>query len=269
MSYTIEGVNGVKINVEEIGTGRPIVFLHGWPVNHQMFEYQFNELPMNGYRCIGIDLRGYGDSDKPWKGYNYDTMSDDVRAVMDALNLQGVTLLGFSMGGAIAIRYMARHKSAHVTRLVLLGAAAPRFTHHESFPYGIAIELVNELIKQTYNDRPAMLKTFSQNFFAHPERLSPEFALWHLSLGLAAASHATIQCAIELRDADLRSELPAVQVPTLVIHGEEDRICPFELAKILHDGIRGSLLIGIKGAGHGFYYEERDKVNEELIRFIA
>jgi pimeloyl-ACP methyl ester carboxylesterase len=88
LSSKINGVNGVRINIEDIGSGTPIVFIHGWPVNHNTFEYQFTELPKHGYRCIGIDLRGFGESDKPWDGYNYDTMADDVKAVLDTLNLQ-------------------------------------------------------------------------------------------------------------------------------------------------------------------------------------
>jgi non-heme chloroperoxidase len=115
LSHKIKGVNGVSINIEDVGTGRPIVFIHGWPVNHEMFEYQFTELPKHGYRCIGIDLRGFGDSDKPWNGYSYDTMADDLRAVLDNLNLQNVVLVGFSMRGAIAIHYMARHRQCSKT----------------------------------------------------------------------------------------------------------------------------------------------------------
>src|ERR671923_138159 len=112
MHLTIEvrTAHGVKINIEDLsGSGRPVVFIHGWPVNHKMFEYQFTELPKYGYRCIGVDLRGFGDSDKPWDGYNYDTMSDDLKAVFDSLKLSDITLVGFSMGGAISIRYMSRH----------------------------------------------------------------------------------------------------------------------------------------------------------------
>ena len=125
MSRKIKGVNEAEINVEDIGSknGKPIVFIHGWPFNHNMFEYQFVELPKHGYRCIGIDLRGFGDSDKPWDGYNYNTMADDIKAVLDAVDLQDATLVGFSIGGAISIRYMSRHNEAHIKKLALLGAA--------------------------------------------------------------------------------------------------------------------------------------------------
>jgi non-heme chloroperoxidase len=269
MSIKIASSNGVKINVQDIGSGKPVVFLHGWPVNHSMFEYQFNELPKHGYRCIGIDLRGFGESDKPWDGYNYDTLADDVKAVLDALKLESVTLAGFSMGGAISIHYMARHQGVHVGKLVLLGAAAPVFTQREDFPYGLPKSAVDGLITATYADRPGMLKTFSQLFFYAPEKLSPEFNIWNLSLGLAASSRATIQCAVELRDADLRSDLASIKVPTAILHGLDDKICLFDLAKVLHQGIKGSVLIPFEQAGHGFYYEQRDKFNKKLIDFIG
>ena len=268
MSRKINGVNEVAINVEDIGTGKPIVFIHGWPVNHKMFEYQFTELPKHGYRCIGIDLRGFGDSDKPWDGYNYDTMADDLKAVLDTLNLQNVVLAGFSMRGAIAIHYMARHEGSRIAKLVLLGAAAPCFTKREDYPFGIDSSAVDDLILQTYTDRPSMLKNFTEIFFANPNKLSSEFKIWNLSLGLAASAHATIQCAIELRNADLRQDLTTIDVPTLILHGLDDHVCLFDLAKSMHDGIKGSQLVSIEKAGHGFYYEERDKLNSELVKFI-
>lgn len=262
--------SGIKINVEDLGVkGKPVVFIHGWPVNHGMFEYQFTELPKHDCRCIGIDLRGFGDSDKPWDGYNYDTMSDDVKSVLDSLDLKDVTLVGFSMGGATSIRYMARHRGERVEKLVLAGAAAPCFTKRPDFPYGIEKSAVDDLVRLTYQDRPLMLKAFSQIFFANPDKLSPEFKAWNLSLGLAASAYATIQCAIELRDADLRKDMASIKVPTLILHGVDDRVCMFDLAKRMNEGIKGSKLVQFEKAGHGFYFEERERFNSELVRFIA
>jgi non-heme chloroperoxidase len=269
LSRKIRGLDGVEINVEDIGSGKPIVFIHGWPVNRNMFEYQFTELLKHGYRCIGIDLRGFGESDKPWDGYNYDTMADDVKAILDSLDLNDSTLVGFSMGGSISIRYMSRHQGSHVKKLALLGAAAPCFTKRDDFQYGIDKSAVDDLIHQTYEDRPTMLRNFSEIFFANPEKLSLEFKIWNLSLGLAASSYATIQCAIELRDADLRNDLSKIQTPTLILHGVNDRVCLFDLAKIMNENIKGSQLVPIEKAGHGFYYEERNRVNSELIKFIG
>lgn len=251
------------------GDGKPVVFIHGWPVNHKMFEYQFTELPKHGCRCIGIDLRGFGDSDKPWDGYDYDTMSDDVKAVLDSLDVNNATLVGFSMGGAISTRYMSRHDGAHIEKLVLAGAAAPCFTKRPDFPYGIEKSAVDGLISQAYEDRPAMLNNFSQIFFANPGKLSAQFKAWNLDLGLAASAYATIQCAVELRDADLRKDMAGIKVPTLILHGVEDRVCTFDLAKSMHEGIKGSQLVQFEKAGHGFYYEERERFNSALASFIG
>jgi non-heme chloroperoxidase len=164
---------------------------------------------------------------------------------------------------------MARHQGIGMSKLALLGAAAPYFTKREDFPYGIPKDAVDDLIRQTYTDRPSMLKNFSEIFFANTQKLSPEFKFWNLNLGLAASAHATIQCAIELRDRDLRGDLATIHIPTLILHGSDDKICLFDLAGVMHDGIKDSELVPIEKAGHGFYYEEREKVNAELMRFIS
>jgi non-heme chloroperoxidase len=270
MSKKIESTNGVKINVEDLGgTGIPVVFVHGWPFNHKMFEYQFIELPKHGYRCIGIDLRGFGDSDKPWNGYSYDIMADDVNAVLNALNIENAVLVGFSIGGAISIRYMARHYGAHIQKLALLAAAAPCLTKRPDFSYGLDKSALDGLIQGTYTDRPSMIKNFSQLFFHSPGKLSTEFNIWNLSLGLAASAHATIHCAVLLRDEDLRKDLGSIQAPTLILHGKDDRLCPFDLGKKMNEGIKGSKLIAVENAGHGFCYEERERINSELVCFIG
>jgi non-heme chloroperoxidase len=172
------------------------------------------------------------------------------------------------MGGSISIRYMSRQQGAHIKKIVLLASAATCFTKREDFPYGINKSAVDDLIRQTYEDRPSMLRNFSEIFFANPERLSIEFKIWNISLRLAASAYATIQCAIELWDAD-RKDLANIQVPTLILHGVNDRICLFELAKVMHESIKGLQLVQIEKAGHGFYFEERERVNSEHIKFIG
>jgi len=233
-----------------------------------MFEYQLNELPKHGIRCIALDTRGFGASDKPWHGYTYDRLADDVKAVLETLALEHVTLVGFSMGGAIAVRYMSRH-GGRVDRLALLGAAVPGVTRRPDFPYGIDRSACDDLIQLTYRDRPKMLSAFSQNFFHDPEALSPEFKTWFAGLCGQAAGHATIKCCELFRDADLRPDLPKVRVPTLILHGDSDKICSFELAEQTQAGIEGSRLVAIDEAGHGFFYEKQDRLNEELRSFAA
>jgi len=173
------------------------------------------------------------------------------------------------VGGAISIRYMVRHNGANIQKLALLGAAAPCLTKRPDFPYGLDKSAIDGLIQQTYTDRPSMIKNFSQLYFQSPEKLSAEFNIWNLSLGLSASAYATIHCLVELRDADLRKDLDRIQIPTLILHGADDRLCPFDLGKKMNEGIKGSKLIAVENAGHGFCYEERERVNSELVRFIG
>ncbi|WP_232697379.1 alpha/beta fold hydrolase [Brevibacillus daliensis] len=268
MGYYITVEPNVNLFVEDVdpGNGKPIVFLHGWPVNHKMYEYQFDQLPKMGFRCIGIDLRGHGNSDKPWTGYTYDRMADDVRVVIDSLRLKNIVLAGHSMGGAISIRYMARHAGHQVAKLALFGAAAPVFTRRPDFPYGFTKEEVNKLIEETYADRPQMLVGFGDIFFYR--YLTESFKDWFHGLGMEASGHATAMCAIALRDEDLRPDLPKINVPTGIFHGIHDKVCPFAFAEAMNTGIKNSELIPFWDSGHGLFYCEKEKFNEALIHFI-
>lgn len=187
--------------------------------------------------------------------------------MIDTLKLEDVTLAGHSMGGAIAIRYMARHAGYKVSKLALLAAAAPVFTKRPDYPYGLTKEAVNKLIEGTYTDRPKMLVDFGDIFFAR--FLTESFKDWFHGLGIEASGHATAMCAISLRDEDLRQDLSMINVPTGIFHGKQDKVCPFVLAELMHAGIKGSELIPFKYSGHGLFYCELEKFNRELIRFIG
>ncbi|NLK96543.1 MAG: alpha/beta hydrolase [Epulopiscium sp.] len=269
MGYYVNVEPNVKIYVEDLNpTGKKtILFLHGWPGSHKLFEYQFNQLPMMGYRCIGIDTRGFGNSDKPWRGYDYDRLADDVRCVIDTLKLHDIILGGHSTSGAIAIRYMARHKGHGVAKLALFAAAAPSLIQRPYFPYGLPKEAVEEMIQETYRDRPEMLRRFGQSFFH--KYITEAFADWFFQLGLQAASWAT--AAVErtwLGEEKLFSDLGKIFVPTLILHGIHDKICLFPLAEAQHRGIKHSKLVPFRDSGHGLFYDEKDRFNQELIKFI-
>lgn len=167
MGYYVKTASNVKIYVEDLNPegNKTILFVHGWPGNHNLFEYQFNELPKLGYRCIGIDCRGFGLSDKPWSGYDYDTLADDIKSVIDALGLKNITLGGHSTGGAICIRYMARYNGYGVSKLALFAAAAPSLIQRPYFPYGLKKQDVLDIIQNTYHDRPNMLREFGKKIF--------------------------------------------------------------------------------------------------------
>ncbi|UOQ95518.1 alpha/beta hydrolase [Halobacillus shinanisalinarum] len=266
MAHYIEVDKNVELFVQDIGEGQPIVFIHGWPVNHEMFEYQMNELPQKGYRFIGIDLRGFGKSDKPAFGYDYDTLAHDIKIIVEYLQLENFYLAGFSMGGPIAIRYAAKHANDQFARLILVGAAAPSFTQRDNYSYGMKIKEVDGLIEAIKEDRPAALKDFGGNFF-HSDT-SQALNQWFLDLGLRASAHGTIASAESLRDEDLRGELEEVKVPTLLMHGKKDQICDYEFSLQLKEGIRNSTLISFEESGHGLIYDEKEKFNTELLKLI-
>jgi non-heme chloroperoxidase len=243
-----------------------VVFIHGWPVNHKMFEYQFNQLPQQGYRCIGIDLRGYGKSDAPWEGYSYDIMADDIHTIIKTLRLEEITLVGFSVGGAISVRYMARHSGYNVSKLVLIGAAAPSFTQTDHNPYGIEKEAVNDTLALTYVDRPMMLANFGKTFLA--KEVSVPFNTWLNGLSIEASGIGTSKLLESLRDEDVSADLPKIQINTAIFHGVLDKICPFEFAKLMCESIQNSLLVPFEQSGHGLLFDEQEKFNNELIGFL-
>ena len=259
MGYFVTVESGVNLYVEDINPGgnKAIVFLHGWPLSHKQFEYQFNVLPAMGYRCIGIDWRGFGNSDKPMSGYTFNRLADDIRTVVEALQLNNFALAGHSTGGAIAIRYMSRHNGFGVSKLVLIDAAAP---------IGFTTETANKFLKETLNDRPKMMQDVTDGFFF--QYITKPFSDWFLQMGLQAASWSTAAIITTLRDEQLHADLLKINVPTLIIHGIHDKVIPFAQAEELNKKIRNSQLVPFQFSGHGAFWEERDKFNHLLTQFI-
>ncbi|MBM6617871.1 alpha/beta fold hydrolase [Bacillus suaedaesalsae] len=259
MGYFVTVEPGVNLYVEDVNPGgsKTIVFLHGWPLSHDQFEYQFSILPAMGYRCIGIDWRGFGKSDKPVSGYSFNRLADDIRTVVDILQLTNFTFVGHSTGGAIAIRYMSRHNGYGVSKLVLVDAAAPT---------GFTPETANALLTETLNDRPKMMQGVTDQFFF--QYISKPFSDWFMQMGLQAASWSTAAIIVTLRDEKLDEDLPKINVPTLIIHGIHDKVIPFAQAPELNQKIRNSQLIPFEYSGHGAFWEERDKFNKLLTQFI-
>ena len=269
MQYMIKADSNVKVFVNDINpTGKhTVVFLHGWPASYELFEYQYNVLPQMGVRCIGIDTRGFGASDKPWSGYQYDRLADDILSVIRALNLRNATMLGHSTAGAVAIRYMARHRGFGVSRLVLCAAAAPMLVASPSFPQGQSPEVVNSIIDGAYRDRPEMLRNFGSIFFHR--KVSDALSDWLFNMGLRAASWATIAISKDWLVENNFDDMPRVQVPTLIMHGVHDQVCPFALGEAQQAGIRNSRLVPFENSGHGLFYDEMEKFNQELLQFIT
>jgi non-heme chloroperoxidase len=260
MGFFVRVEEGVRLYVEDLNPAgaKPVLFLHGWPLSHRQFEYQFNVLPAWGFRCIGVDWRGFGQADKPYQGYSFDRLSDDLRVVVDALGLQNFTLAGHSTGGSIAIRYMTRHRGHGVSRLVLIAAAAP---------VGLPAATADRLLMETLSDRPKMMRGVTESFFF--QFATPEFADWFSRIGLHAAGWSTAAVLRTLRNERLDADLPQISVPTLIMHGVHDRVVPFAQALVQHRNIRNSRLVPFMYSGHGLFWEERDRFNAELAQFAG
>jgi non-heme chloroperoxidase len=265
----IEVEPNVRLHITDAGEGRPIVLIHGWPLSDEMYEYQYNDFINKKFRAIGITLRGFGKSDKPYGTYDYDMHAADVKKVLDTLEIEDAVLVGFSMGGAIAIRFVSNYDGAHVSRLALVAAAAPIFTQRKDFPYNLPKSAVDELIELNYKDRPKLLADFAKIFSATETSLSEGIGGWLNGICLSASSYATAQCLIALRDTDLRSDLVKIGIPTVIMHGKKDKICSFDLAEQINAGIAHSHIIAFENSGHSLFLEETQKFNSELIKFAG
>ena len=264
----VEVEKNVKLHVTDLGEGSTVVLIHGWPLSDAMYEYQYQYLVQKGYRVVGISLRGFGKSDKPYGKYDYDVYADDIKVVLDKLNITNATLGGFSMGGAISIHYVAKYNAAHISKLVLFGAAAPVWTKRDDYPFGFTRETVNELIQLSITNRPQLLENFGKIFGATETALSPGLANWLGSVNLEASPYATTQSLIALRETDLRPELSKIKIPTAIFHGVKDKICEFALAEQMQKGIKNSYIVRFENSGHGLFIEELEKFNTELAMFL-
>ena len=259
----------VRCLVEDVNPSgkRTIVFVHGWPLSHRIFDYQTAVLPSYDIRCVSYDIRGFGGSDKPWNGYRYDRLAADLHRILEGIDAKSVTLCGFSMGGAICARYMDKYRGYKVKRLVLMGAACPSFVQRPGYPIGMTKEQVDNLIFQAYTDMPQLSKQFGPTcFYSNP---SEAFLGWFAGIGEQASVHGAISCLESLRDEDLRSSMGKICVPTAIFHGVHDQVCPFSMAEEMRRTIRNSFIIPFESSGHCLFYDEKDKCNSSLIDFIT
>jgi non-heme chloroperoxidase len=259
----------VYLHVTDAGKGKQIVLIHGWPLSDEMYEYQYNDLVNNDFRVIGITLRGFGRSSKPYGLFDYDVHARDIKKILDHLDIKKAVLGGFSMGGSIAIRYVSLYKGAHLSKLALFGAAAPIWTQRKDFPYNLQKSAVDALVELNYKDRPKLLSDFAKIFSATETSLNEGIGNWLNGICISASSYATAKCLIALRDTDLRKDLAKIKIPTLIMHGKQDKICSFDLAEQMKAGISDSQLIPFEHSGHSLFLEETQKFNTELMRFAG
>ncbi|MDB5280439.1 MAG: non-heme chloroperoxidase [Ferruginibacter sp.] len=262
----------VNIYYEDCGKGKPAVFIHGWPLNGAMWEYQVTQLTQQGIRCITYDRRGFGKSDWPYDGYDYNTMAGDLKALLDELNLEDVTLVGFSMGGGEIAKYFSLYGGARVTKVMLVSAVVPYMLHTSDNPEGVPQEQFDTMANGIKQDRPAFMESFGKDFFGvsllnHP--VSDAFLANNLTQVMKSSPIATLQCAHSFSSTDFRQDVTKINVPTLIIHGDSDKTVPIkatgeESAKL----IPNATFIVYEGEPHGLWYTAKERLNEDLRDFI-
>jgi len=263
----IEVEKGVKLHVTDLGEGQPIVLIHGWPLSDAMYEYQYQYLSRKGFRVIGITLRGFGKSDKPYGRYDFEVFSDDIKVVLETLNIQNAVLGGFSMGGAVVIHYVTKYDSAHVSKLALFGAAAPSWKQREGSAYGITEADANGLLIQTMTAREDFIAGLGSAFVAKEGNISKNVEKWLENINLEASPYAVTESMRSLLDLDLRPSLSKIKIPTAIFQGTQDKLCPYPLAEELNKGIKDSYIVKFENSGHALYVEEAEKFNTELEKF--
>jgi non-heme chloroperoxidase len=272
---TVGAENGAPIDIhyEDHGQGQPVVLIHGYPLNGHSWERQERVLLQEGYRVITYDRRGFGRSSQPTVGYDYDTFAGDLKALIEHLDLTDVVLVGFSMGTGEVTRYLGIHGSARVQKAALLGVIPPFLLKTDDNPEGVDGSVFEDIKAAIVNDRYTYFETFFDNFYnvdvLGGTRISDQAR--HASFMVAAGSspYATYAC-VDTWLTDFRPDLPNIDVPTLVVHGTEDRILPFSAtAERLPDLIKDMRLVTIEGGPHAINWTHADEVNRALLAFLG
>jgi non-heme chloroperoxidase len=273
LQVATENTTPVEIHYEDVGTGRPVVLIHGWPLSGRSWEAQIAPLVHAGHRVITYDRRGFGASSQPWEGYDYDTLAADLNALLTELDLRDVTLAGFSMGGGEVARYLGTHASDRVAKAILAGAVTPFLHKTEAHPDGgLDDATIAEFEQGVRADRLAFVDGFATQFFSVGGELKVSEAQRRYAVAIAAIASpkGTLDCIGAFGRTDFREDLAKVDVPTLVIHGDSDAIVPFEVSgKLAAELIDGAQLVVIKDAPHGFNVSHADQFNAALVDFLG
>lgn len=254
------------------GDGSPVLLSHGWPLNADAWDAAALFLATNGHRVIAHDRRGHGRSSQTWHGNEMDTYADDLAALLDALDLTGVTLVGHSTGGGEIVHYVGRHGSARVSRLVLVSAVPPMMLRTDDNPEGLPIEVFDGIRAGELADRSQLYRDLADGPFFGNNRnddvsAGVRDAFWLQSM--ASGHRGAFECIAAFSATDFRSDLAAIDVPTLVIHGDDDQIVPFEVGgKRSAAAIAGARLTVYEGGAHGLPDTERDRLHADLLAFI-
>jgi non-heme chloroperoxidase len=268
-----ENSTPIELYYEDHGRGTPVVLIHGWPLSGESWDKQLTALLAAGYRVITYDRRGFGRSSRPATGYEYDTFADDLHKLLTALDLRDVALVGFSMGGGEVARYIGMHGTERVSKAVFMAAVPPFLLKTPDNPRGVDAAVFDGIKQGIAADRPAFLAQFLANFYnvdvLGGSRISDQVVRASWSIAVGASPIGTLQC-VSAWYTDFRKDLAKVDVPTLIIHGDSDRILPIEVTgQPTQAAVKGSRLVTVKGGPHGLNWTHADEVNRELVGFLG
>ena len=271
MNY-VTTLDKTKLYYKDWGTGRPVILLHGWPLSADSWDDQAMAIAEAGYRAISYDRRGFGRSSQPWTGYDYDTLADDLAAVIEHTGAQDAVLAGFSMGGGEVARYMSRHGAKSVSKAVLVSSVVPFMLQTDTNPDGTEQVKFDEMTAAMKEDRAKFFAGFFKDFYgvsliSHP--VSDPLMEASRSVAMQASLKATLACAGAFATTDFRADLAHFTVPTLIVHGTDDKTVPIDAAgRAAAKGIAQSILIEYEGAPHGLFATHKDRLTKDLLDFI-
>jgi non-heme chloroperoxidase len=269
---TITTKDGARIYYKDWGLGQPIVFSHGWPLTADAWEDQMFFLASRGYRCIAHDRRGHGRSSQPWNGHDMDTYADDVAALVQALDLHDAIHVGHSTGGGEVARYIGRHGTQRVAKAVLIGAITPLMLKTDANPGGTPREAFDKIRASVLADRAHFFKALATPFYGVDRigaKVSQALCDFFWLQGMMGALNAEYECVKVFSETDLTQDLKKFDVPTLVLHGDDDQIVPIaDSAQLTAKLVRNAQLKIYKGAPHGLCSTHKTQVNEDLLAFF-
>jgi non-heme chloroperoxidase len=258
----IETADGASLFFNDWGSGKPIVFSHAWGLNADIWEYQLTELADQGFRCVAYDRRGHGRSPDPGRGYDYDTLSNDLAVLLEELDLHDVTLVGFSMGSGEVARYLSRHGAGRIARIALVSPVSPRIDP------AAGGGLFDGFVAGLKKDRPAFFAAGVPLFMGSDSAVSPAMTQWVLAQFMRASPRAVLGCMHAVATSDFRADFAAIKLPTLVIHGSGDQVNPLEATgRLTAAAIPGSELRIYDNAPHGLVITHRDRFTRDLMAF--